>query len=98
MQISSALLSEQPGSLFHQPFLSSFHPLCYLNSMALICHGLSLLNETASLKKKGQFEGSSSGLPQPEFPSGPVQNNNDNNKNTMRQLLRKAAAGRAKSI
>lgn len=69
MQISSALLSEQPGSLFHQPFLSSFHPLCCLDSMALIYHGLSLLNETTRLKKKGRFEGSSSGLPQPEFPS-----------------------------
>lgn len=68
MQLSSALRSKQLGSIFYlasTSLLPSF-VLCLLYATYL-SQPVILPNKTTSLGKKGQFEGSLPGLPEPEF-------------------------------
>lgn len=68
MQLSSALPSKQLGSIFHiaSTFLLPSFVLCLLYATYL-SQPVILPNKTTSLGKKGQFEGSLPGLPEPEF-------------------------------
>lgn len=66
MQLSSALPSKQLGSIFHlaSTFLLPSFVLCLLYATYL-SQPVILPNKTTSLGKKGQFEGSLPGLPEP---------------------------------